>query len=337
VNRKNEVMVGLVILAGIAVAAVGTLWLKGTNFGSPDLPVVVLVQDVGQLREGNAVKFRGVRIGRVHRIAVVDGGEAVRLDLRLEELVDLPDDVGAIVAAESLFGEWQVELVSRSRFPRFEYFEVAAESRAEEGGAPVVGGYAIPDISRLTAAADEISENLAVLTDRVDRTFTDSTAANLAAAINNIQGISENLRDLVGQQASTFEDVGAEVRRAATEIGTAAEAGRSVLERTDDLLASGDLDSILVNVRVASQRLGEVSTNVAAATDGLAGTLVRADSTFARIDLLSGRVVRGEGALGQLFADTVLVGRASEVLRELDLLLADFRANPKRYVRLSIF
>jgi phospholipid/cholesterol/gamma-HCH transport system substrate-binding protein len=328
-------MVGLVILAGIAVAVVGSLWLKGSNFGSPDVPLQVLVQDVGQLRAGNAVKFRGVRIGRVHRIAVADGGEAVRVQLRLEQLLDLPDDVAAIVAPESLFGEWQIELVSRSRFPRFDYFEVPQGTQVD--GEPVLGGYAIPDISRLTAAADEISENLAVLTDRVDRTFNDSTAANFARAIDNIQEVSENLRDLVGQQASAFSDVTSEVQRAASEIGLAAEVGRSALESADRMLASGELDSILVNVRSASRSLGDVASNVALATDDLGGTLARADSAFARIDLLTARVARGEGALGQLFSDTVLVGRAGEVLRELDLLLADFRNNPKRYVRLSIF
>lgn len=334
-NRSKEIMVGLVILVGIAVAVVGTLWLKGTNFGSPDLPVDVLVQDVGQLRQGNAVKFRGVHIGRVHSIAVAESGQAVRVSLRLEQELEMPDDAGAVVAPESMFGEWQVEVVSRSRFPRYDYYQVTSDTTPE--GVPVLGGYAIPDISRLTAAADEISENLAVLTDRVDRAFNDSTAANFQRAIDNIQQVSENLRDLVGQQASTFANVSSEVERAATEIGTAASVGRSVLERTDRLLASGELDSILVNVRTASRSLGDVSSNVALATDDLEGTLARADSAFARIDLLTARVVRGEGALGQLFADTVLVGRAGEVLRELDLLLADFRENPKRYVRLSIF
>lgn len=328
-------MVGLVILAGIAVAVVGTLWLKGTNFGSPDVPIDVLVQDVGQLQVGNTVKFRGVRIGRVHRIRVAEGGDAVRISLRLEQELDMPPDLAAVVAPESLFGEWQIELVSRARFPRFDYFEVPPG--AESDGVPVVGGYAIPDISRLTAAADEISENLAVLTDRVDRTFNDSTAENFARAIDNIQEVSENLRDLVGQQASAFSEVSAQVQRAATEIGLAAEVGRSALESADRLLASGELDSILVSVRDASESLGDVSRNVASATDGLGGTLERADSAFARIDLLTARVARGEGALGQLFSDTVLIGRAGEVLRELDLLLADFRENPKRYVRLSIF
>lgn len=333
-TRGKEVLVGVVIIVGIAVTAVGTLWLQGSNFGRQAAPVHVLVQDVGQLREGNAVKFRGVRIGRVSSFDVEPGGRAVRIHLSLEEQVDLPEDMVAIVAPESLFGEWQVELVSRGRFPMFEYF---AALPPQGDGPPVVGGFAIPDISRLTATANEISENLAVLTDRVDRAFNDSTASNFQQAIENIQQVSENLRDLVGQQASTFSNVSAQVERAATEIGAAAEVGRSALENVDRVLSSGELDSILVNVRSASRSMGEVADNVSRSTRGLESTLASADSAFARIDLLTGRIARGEGAIGQLFADTALIGRAGEVLRELDLLLEDLRENPMRYVRLSIF
>lgn len=334
-NRGREVLVGAVILVGIVVVVVGTLWLQGVNFGRPAIPVDLLVQDVGQLREGNTVKFRGVQIGRVSSFDVEPGGGAVRVRLLLDREVDIPDDVVGIIAPESLFGSWQTELVSRAVYPTFDYYDGPVERTSDD--AVAIAGYAIPDISRLTATANEISENLAILSDRVERAFTDSTAADLQRFINNIEEVSEGLRDLVGQQASTFANVSAQVERAATEIGSAAEVGRSVLEDVDRLMDSGQVDSILGNVESASRSLDDLAGNMARSTENLDETLVRADSAFARIDLLTGRVARGEGALGMLFTDTTLVVRANEVLRELDLLLADFRENPKRYVRLSIF
>lgn len=334
-NRGREVLVGSVILVGIAVVVVGSLWLQGVNFGRPAIPVDLLVEDVGQLREGNTVKFRGVQIGRVSSFDVEPGGDAVRVRLLLDRQIDIPDDVVGIIAPESLFGSWQTELVSRSVYPTFDYYEGPVQRTPD--GAVAIAGYAIPDISRLTATANEISENLAVLSDRVERAFNDSTAADLQNFIKNIEEVSEGLRDLVGQQASTFANVSAQVERAATEIGSAAEVGRSVLEDVDRLMASGQVDSILGSVESASRSLDDLAGNMARSTENLDGTLARADSAFARIDLLTARVARGEGALGQLFTDTTLVVRASEVLRELDLLLADFRENPKRYVRLSIF
>jgi hypothetical protein len=195
----------------------------------------------------------------------------------------------------------------------------------------------MPDITRLTAAANDISQNLSVLTDRVDRAFSEESADNIRLAIENIQEASQNVSDLIEQQAVTFANVSTQVERAAVEIGSAAEVGRSVLERADQVLASGQLDSILGNVEGLTTNLDVVSSNMALSTGGLQQTMARADSTFARFDRLSARIEGGEGLLGQLMTDTVLVARAGDVLLQLDLLLADLRANPKRYVRLSIF
>jgi phospholipid/cholesterol/gamma-HCH transport system substrate-binding protein len=326
--------VGLVILVGIAVTVVGTLWLKGSNFGRHAERVDVLVEEIGQLAEGNSVRVRGVSVGRVMGFEVEPGGEAVRILMQLDEDVDLPEDVGALIAPESLFGEWQVELVSRSSMS-FNFFDVPPGSSRD--GVPTLGGFSMPDITRLTAAAFDISQNLSVLTDRVDRAFSEETADNIRLAIENIEAASQNVRQLIDQQATTFANVTAQVESAATEICEAAAVGRRVLENADRLVASGQVDSILVNVEAITRNLDALSENMASATDGMDRTLARADSAFARVDRLSARVERGEGVLGQLMTDSVLIGRAGDVLQQLDLLLADLRENPKRYVRLSIF
>ena len=53
--------------------------------------------------------------------------------------------------------------------------------------------------------------------------------------------------------------------------------------------------------------------------------------------IIAARVERGEGSLGRLISDTALAIRAEDLLEELNLLMQDLRANPRKYVRLSIF
>jgi len=334
----RELVVGSVVLAGIAVAVIGSLWLSGSGFGSLNIPLDVVVRDIGQLREGNSVKYRGVPLGRVRGFDVVEGGDAVMVHLSLDEEVGLPEDAAALVAPESLFGEWQVEIVSRSRFPGFDYLPVdSLSASAAQAGVPLIGGYTIPDISRLTATANEISENLAVLSGRVEEAFTEETAEDLRQAIVNLRTISVTLRDFTAEQAGTFTEVTDEIRTAAREISAAAGAGRTTLERVDGLMAAGQIDSIFADVQVTADNLATITTGVAGSTDEITRALARADSTFARIDRLTARVEAGEGLAGQLFSDSDLVGQTSTVLAELELLLRDFRENPRRYVRLSIF
>ena len=335
-SQGREVVVGIVILLSVVVVAAGTLFLKGYRWGEEVTQVDALLRNVGQLMEGNDVVFRGVTIGSVQAITVEPGGEAVRVTMELDGQIELAEDAVVVLAPESLFGDWQAEIVSRSRFPRFDYYEVE-EGRTTETGTPVLGGYALPDISRLTAAADEISENLAVLTDRVDRAFNEETAENLRLAISDIQSITSNVNTFVQEQSVTFEEVSDDVARAADDISAAATAARSTLERTDQLLASGEIDSILVNLQATSRNMEVIAQDVGRATQGLEGTLARADTTFANVQSVTDRIERGEGSLGMLLGDSALYLRAESTLDQLDALLADVRENPRRYINLSIF
>jgi phospholipid/cholesterol/gamma-HCH transport system substrate-binding protein len=328
--------VGAVIIAAALVAAVGTLWLKGTNWGATLERMDVLVHEVGQLQPGNDVTFRGVSIGRVRDFFVDSTGDAVRVRLELENAPRLPVDAVVVIAPESLFGDWQAEIVSRALFSSYTYFDVPPGGIVENG-VRVLAGYALPDISRLTATAEVLSENLAVLTDRIGDAFNEETAENLRQAIQNTQQVSEDIKNMIQQQASTFESVSREVEQTTVEINATVRVARSTLEQMDRILSTGQVDTILTGMSGAARELDDLARNLREATDGLESTLTRVDSTFARVDRMTARIEGGEGALGRLLTDTTLAVRAESVLLSLDSLLQDFRENPGRYVRLTIF
>ncbi len=334
-NRGRELLVGVVILVSIAVGVVGTLWLKGMNWGRPSVLVEVLLTDVAQLAPGNAVKFRGVQIGRISTIDVEPGGEAVRVGMLLEAAVALPDDAVVLLAPESFFGDWQAEVVRQARYPNFDFFEVPPD---EVGGEVLVlGGWALPELSRLSAAAEEISANLQDLTGSLEIAFNESTAADLARAIENFGVVSDDLRRLVVQQSTIVTSLSTSADSALAEIEEASRVARRSFQRVEQLLTDAAVDSILTNVRLASGSVQEIASDLSGSSDDLASTLAQADSAFARIDRVSARIEAGEGVFGRLLADSTLAIRAEDVLGQLDLLLQDLRENPRRYVRLSIF
>lgn len=331
-NERRELLVGSVIIAALAVGVVGSLWLQGTNFGRPAVPVEVLLESVGQLSQGNVVTYRGVRIGQVSLVAVEPGGDGVRVTLLLDRTVELPDDAAVVLGPESLFGDWQAEIVSRATFPRFEFFEVP-----DSEGPDVLAGYALPEITRLTASAEQISDNLADLTDRMELAFNQETANNLANAIANIEDITVEVRQLVQQQGVVATDISSSVDSALAEVGIAAQAARRSFERIDGVLADAQIDSLLIEMRSALVGLHDLADDLADDESGLTATLERADSAFLRIDRLAAGLEAGEGSLGRLLSDTTFAVRAEDILRNLDILLQDLRENPGRYVRLSIF
>jgi phospholipid/cholesterol/gamma-HCH transport system substrate-binding protein len=336
VKRQKELWAGLVVLVGIAVAIFGTLYLQGRRLGSTQTEVHVLLRDVGQLSEGNDVKSRGVNLGRVGFIAIEEGGAAVRVQLLLDGDVILDEEAVVLIAPESLFGDWQAEIVTRSRFPQYDYYEVPPDARIPEG-IPVLGGYVLPDLSRLTVVADEAAQNIASLTDRFDRAFGEETANQIAQAIDNMEAFTATLSRLVDEQSDQFLGIADDVRTATTEIAAVLTTARESLERIDALLASGDVDSILVNTREITAELRGVSGDISSASQSLSGTLTLADSTFLSLNRITNRLERAEGSLGRLLSDTLLATRTESLVEELNLLLEDIRANPRKYVRLSIF
>ncbi len=328
-TRGKEVLVGLVIVVGVLVAVFGTLWLQDATMGRGTRQVEALFSEVGELMNGNAVKLRGVNIGRVMAITVEPDGKAVRVQMRIQDDVALPGRPGVLLAPESMFGDWQAEIVSQDSYSQFGFYET--------GDTAVLGGYALPDISRLTAAADQISENIGALTERVEQAFTEQTAQNLSRAIDNIQEVSDRLRELVEVQAGAFSNLATEVESAAVELGDAAESANGTFRRANEILGAPSTDSLLLDARAAMANLKNLSTDLSTMSRGAEGLIVRADSTFARMDRLTARVESGEGTLGRLVTDTTLIAQTEGVLHQINLLLADLRANPQRYVRISIF
>lgn len=331
-NGRKELLVGAVIIAAVTVGVIGTLWLQGTNFGRPTIPVEALLESVGQLSEGNVVKYRGVGIGQVSLVSVEPDGQTVRVTLMLDQEVELPDDAGVVLGPESLFGDWQAEIVSRESFPRFNFYDVPP---GEDEG--VLGGYALPEITRLTASAEQISDNLADLTARLELAFNQETADNLASAISNIEAITREVHSLVQEQSVVAQNLTSNADSALAEIELAARAARSSFERVDGVLGAPRMDSLLMDLNAAASGLRALTADLSNDSTGVRVTLSRADSAFMRVDRIAAGLEAGEGSLGRLLSDTTFAVRAEAMLRSLDLLLEDVRENPRRYVRLSIF
>lgn len=330
-NGNREARVGAVLLLGMVVTVLGTLWLQGASFGRDMRRIEALVQEAGQLLPGNAVKVRGVGIGRVREIRVDPTGSAVRVSMEVDGGTALPSDPGILVSPESLFGDWQVEIVSRADYPRYGFLLPPA-SEAE-----VLPGFTLPDVSRLTAAADEIAQNITTLTDRVEVAFTEDTALRIRDAIRNFEEVSRQLAVLVDQQGNAIRAVTDEVGRAAVEVGGAAASVDRVFDAVDARFADGTVDSILAETRAAVARLRELSDEVSGTNARAASAVVRTDSTMAAIGRIATGVEAGEGSLGRLAVNDSIALRAEAALAELAFLLRDLQENPRKYIRLSIF
>jgi phospholipid/cholesterol/gamma-HCH transport system substrate-binding protein len=328
-NKGREALVGFVIVAGIVTIVFGTLWLQGASFGRNETVLEAEFSEVGLIRPGNELRFRGVRVGTVDEIVMDSSGAAVRILFRVDQPIAFPSDPVVILSPESFFGEWQAELNPRSRYPNVVYAEPTREG--------VLPGHALPDVSELTHMADQIAGNLAILTDRFGIAFSEETAQNIASLVANVEDVTQRLSDMVSQQATSFTDVTDGARRAAQEIGAAAEQARVTFVRVDEALVEGNLATTLEDLGVIAQNLRQLSQELNGTNTSVRSVAERVDSTFVRVEEIVARAADGQGTLGRLLEDPTMATELEALIEDLSALLVDFRENPGRYVRLSIF
>ena len=328
-TRRNEVLVGTTIILSVALIVWGTIWLKGAGFGREETVVKARVPDAGQLLKGGVVKLRGVPIGRVEDIALERRSTGVLVTMNIDANVPLPEDPVALLSPESMFGDWQVQIFPRSAFPNYQY--------AEAQDPKVIPGYSLPDISQLTAVASEIAGNMARLSARFEEAFTQETANNVREAIENIQKVSEQLTSLIARQNANADEVANSLAATSEALGSAAATAGRAFAEFEAALGNGRLAGIVTNVERTSANADSLSRVLAKSMEDLRIAAASADTTLRAIGSVAQAVNRGEGTLGRLLRDTTAYYGVMETNAEVQALLRDIRANPRRYINLTIF
>jgi phospholipid/cholesterol/gamma-HCH transport system substrate-binding protein len=236
----------------------------------------------------------------------------------------------AVLSSASLFGDWQATLDERSDYPH----AAASYPDLRPGELP---GVTLPQFSQLTEHTARIAENLAGITDRLDRAISQETADEFSAAVRNVNRATKELADFLEEQRTAFTTFSGDMRVAGENVRTASDALQASLARIDSATGEGRLQGLMTDARASAANLREVTAQWRDVGGRLDSTLTRADSAMAAVQVILGRVERGEGSLGLLTADTVLYENTASAIEELRALLDELKRNPERYFRFSIF
>jgi len=357
---KNEVTVGIVVIAAILLMVFGAFWLSGEPWGEEQVEIVAIFREAGELQLGNPVEFRGVPIGRVTEVALSENGQGVLVTMSVRPNVELPDTPAVVLAPASLFGDWQAQIISMPTQPDLEFTTTTVEG--------ILPGATLPDITQLTAVGARIAEDLETLAGRVELAFTEETALKIRETIDNIQTISETATGFVDQQTRAYASVSRNVLTATQNITEATASVQRVAGQVETTMQpGGEIQQILANARQASANLEELSQRMQSATEGVPMLVARADTTLANFGQLAAtanqtltavqpqlqelgptiaearaamatlqraatRIEQGEGTLGRLIEDPALYEETQRAIVSLQRLLADLQANPGRYI-----
>lgn len=334
-KRTNEFVVGLVVLLAVALAVAGVLWLSESNLRTGERTHLARFRAIEGLNVGAPVTIRGVRVGRIESVRLTPGGW-VEAEFSVRADVELPEHPAMIAAPSSLFGEWQATVIPLEPLP--EDPDVRAELLlAATGGSDAIPGATLADIGQLTQQAARIANDIAGLTERVQETF-DSTAVNdLRRSIIQLAQIADRLVNFADAQVGRLDRVGENLVVSSDRFASASQSIRTTLARVDTATSSNQLQDILNGGRDATTDIRAAAADLRALAASMRENQASLVHVVQSADTLLSRIERGEGTLGRLAADSALYVETTATMRQLRELMTDFQANPKKYIKISVF
>jgi phospholipid/cholesterol/gamma-HCH transport system substrate-binding protein len=328
VKRSNEFAVGLAVLAALALVIGGALWLSETDINQKKTIYTARFRTVGGLGVGGPVTLRGVRVGRVEAIRLVEN-EWVETEFSLDRAVELPQKPAVISASASLFGEWTANIVPFEPLPVDPNLRNALVESDQAGGEAWPGA-TLPDIGQLTAQASRIAGDVADVTQRIGQAFDSTALKNLQQSVKDLATISARLVKFADAQTGRLDRVSQNVTRTSDAFTGVARTFQQAVARLDTATSDNQLKDILDNGRKSS-------ADIRAAAADLRSVMAAARSTVQAADSLMTKLQAGNGTIGMLASDSTLYHETTRTVIQFRQLITDIQANPKKYLKISVF
>jgi phospholipid/cholesterol/gamma-HCH transport system substrate-binding protein len=289
--------VGATVIGALATLLFGVTWLKQISLARKITTWHVVFPQAGGIDEGAEVQVNGIRKGDVSSVGLL--GDGVIMDLSLMSEVRLTDRSRVGIRDIGLVGDKVV------------YVALGPEGSPLNPRDTISGFYdkgmgeMMADLGGAVTHVTKIAEDLQAVT---------STAhgnGDIAVAVKNFRETSEELRKLVGDNRTSLRSTFANLNAAS---GTAK---RLTTDR------EAELKKALDDVGRAAESMNRLSG--------------RLDSLRASLQTISTRVERGDGTLGKLVNDDKVYNDLQSSLNNLNLLIADIKKNPKKYIHVSVF
>jgi phospholipid/cholesterol/gamma-HCH transport system substrate-binding protein len=334
-KRRDELVVGVTVVAALVLVVAGSLWLSRADFTRGAASYAARFRTVGGLGVGDPVVLRGVRVGRVSQIRL---GERnwVEAEFQIYGDVALPAHPAIIAASASLFGEWQAGIIDVDQAPDDPNVRRALDEARAEGGS-LWPGATLPDIGQLTAQAGRIANDIASVSSRVQQAFDSSAVAQLQESIRRFGQVANQIAQFTEQQTTVLRGVGERLDEGSSVLSRAAVSLEASLARVDSATNQGELARILQNTQTASEQIASASTGV----NELVGAARQNQQSLVRVivaaDSIMTRIQDRSGTIGLLVGDSTLYVQTTLAVQQLRTLLADIQQNPRKYFKFSVF
>lgn len=297
---SREIKTGLIVIMGILCVIFGYSFLKSTSVFDNNLTLHAIYDDVGGLQTGTSVSINGKSVGAVNDIKFKDASGQL--------LVTFSVNRDLLFTKQSTVELYDTGLIGGKGLRINPVFE----------GTPVADGDALSTTTK--ASLSEVADQkLSPILEKFESALTDADSVMLNVNAVLDKKAKRDLRQAIGDLSTLMSDL----KGAGNTLNALLKNNESKLDN-----ALGSFEKLTSNFEKLSDSLNNA---------GLGRSLANLETTMANLDRIMAKIEKGDGTLGKLMKDEALYANLNNASRELDLLLQDFRLNPKRYVNVSVF
>lgn len=344
----TELRVGLFVLAGLLVLAIGIIYVTGTGILTPKYRLRTFLPEVEGLTTGAPVRLDGVEIGNVDVIRMnpkpVDRSQNIEvvMSISTDYQNEIREKASASLITEGLLGNRYVS-IERSLEGAPLPPDSVVPSKAEASAKLIVerGLELTQNLNALAETAREIIEAVQRGRGTLGRLLTDDEAYNrINAALGDVQALTAATRsgeNSVGRLLAS-DELYQRVDSAVAGVNTLL----ADVQAQKGTLGKFIYDPVLYdNARQFVDRGSQMLADVREGR-GSVGKLFTDDALYnnlrdagANVREATAKLNSNAGTAGKIFSDPELYDNLTGLTGDLRLLIGEFRQDPKKFLRIK--
>lgn len=305
----NETKVGVLAAVAIAILIIGYSFLKGNDVFSSENEFYATYDRVDGLAISKPVLVNGYQIGRVSNLTLQPNGQ-ILAQFKINPEYAIPKNTIAKLESTDLLGGKAI------------VFELGTGSDFAQDGDTLnanIQKNLIDQVEPIQKKAEQIIARMDSVLTSVNSTLSpefqrnfDKSFASIARTLETLEGTTRTVDGLVTTQSSKIAGI------------------------------MSDLESITGNFKNNNAKITSIMNNFEKVSDDVAKanfaqTITEANKAVADLQTIVNKVNTGTGTLSQLINDEKMYNNLNNAAANLDKLMIDLKANPKRYVSFSVF
>ena len=306
---SNETKVGILAAIAIAIFIVGYNFLKGNDIFTSENEFYAKYEKVDGLAISKPVLVNGYQIGRVSALTLQPNGQ-ILVQFKINPKYEIPVNTIARLESTDLLGSKAV------------VFDLGNSLKYAINGDTLNANVQ----QNIMEQVEPVQKKAQVIVAKLD---------SLLSSVNTILNpdFQKNINRSFASIAKTLETL--ELTSKTVDGAVSIQA-----KRIDNILSNAE--SISTNLKNNNEKITAIMNNMHNVTDQLAKanfkeTLDNANKAVSDLQATVAKINNGAGSLGLLLNDEKLYNNLNNAAENLDKLMIDLQANPKRYVSFSVF